>query len=350
MSKNDVEQKTVKLEQSDSVTAPKPSRLQRWKAHMKKWWWLYLLGFICAVLVTVLPIIYVAIPRYAENYINNYDFDLAGLTITNPRPNAFHVQQYQKFEANMGGGHLSDFNATMHQSKSAQPFAVFAFPRLSFGKTARMEVDQDLEFSCVECFSQVTADAVRNNKSSIYITGKPSLKINSLPTYDLNVHKTMTLPGLDVQEFMQREDAFNVTRLKILNPLSNNGYNINATITFNSTSPFSVEMGTVSLNLTIGDSNLGYVDLPNLFLRNGTSEAVVLGRLDDKLLIRKGLWETSNPDYGKVKITIHGNRCVHDGKDIPYLTSAIRALNATTTINMFDYAPQILDQWKDLLL
>lgn len=36
--------------------AIRPTRWQRFKAHMKKWWWVYLIAFGCIVLVVVLPL------------------------------------------------------------------------------------------------------------------------------------------------------------------------------------------------------------------------------------------------------------------------------------------------------
>ena len=100
--------------------------------------------------------------------------------------------------------------------------------------------------------------------------------------------------------------------------------------------------GAVSFNLTIEDSELGYIDIPDMTLRNGTSTLVALGNLDIKLLIRKGLWESSNSNYGKVTIGIHGNRSVYNGEEIPYFTAAVKAISASTTIDLFDYVSDFL--------
>ncbi|KAK6815289.1 hypothetical protein RU639_008917 [Aspergillus parasiticus] len=342
MSKGNAEQSSFKLEENESAVVPKPTFFQRWKAHMKKWWWLYLIGLACVVLVTVLPIVYVGVPRFANDRINKYKFDFDGLSITNPTPNSFHVRQSQQFHVGMGSGHLSEFDAFMHYSGSDTPFAVLSFPRIDFGNDASLEIDQDLDLSCVSCFSKLAEDAVRSEEISVLITGKPTLKVQALPTAHLDIHKTVTLPGLNVEEFMKRDDAFNVTKLDLIDPRTNDGYNVNATIVFNTPAAISVEMGAVSFSLTIDDSDLGYIDIPDLTLRNGTSTAVVLGDLNIKLLIRKGLWESSNSDYGKVTIGIHGNRSVYNGEEIPYFTAAVKAISASTTINLFDYVSDIL--------
>ncbi|KAE8134451.1 hypothetical protein BDV38DRAFT_273617 [Aspergillus pseudotamarii] len=337
MSKGNSEQSSLKQEEIGSTVVPKPTLFQRWKAHMKKWWWLYLIGLGCIVLVTVLPLVYVGVPNIANDRINKYKFDFDGLSITNPTPNSFHVRQSQQFHVGMGSGHLSEFDASIYYSGSDTSFAVLPFPRIDFGNDAYLDIDQDLDLSCVSCFSKLAEDAVRNEEISVLITGKPSLKVQALPTAHLDIHKTVTLP-----EFMKRDDAFNVTKLDLLNPRMNDGYNVNATIVFNTPAAISVELGTVSFNLTIDDSELGYIDIPDLTLRNGTSTAVVLGDLDIQLLIRKGLWESSNSNYGKVTIGIHGNRSVYNGEEIPYFTAAVKAISASTTVDLFDYVSDIL--------
>jgi hypothetical protein len=38
-----------------AATVAKPTLWQRLKTHMKKFWWAYLIGFCCAVLVIILP-------------------------------------------------------------------------------------------------------------------------------------------------------------------------------------------------------------------------------------------------------------------------------------------------------
>lgn len=57
MSKSDVDQSSTTEDANDVGVAPaaKPTFWQRFKAHMKKWWWVYLIAFGCIVLVVVLP-------------------------------------------------------------------------------------------------------------------------------------------------------------------------------------------------------------------------------------------------------------------------------------------------------
>lgn len=139
---------------------------------------------------------YVGIPNFANDYINKYEYDYNGLEITNPRPSAFHIKQSQSLDMGggfSGSGHLNAFNATCRLKDSGEAFAVFPVPRIAFGDGANLEIDQDMEISCVECLSKVAAAAASNKTSAILVDGKPDLKLEGLPTAHLNIHKTMNV-------------------------------------------------------------------------------------------------------------------------------------------------------------
>lgn len=141
--------------------------------------------------------IYVGVPHFADEYINNYQYDYTGLTITNPRPDAFHVSQSKNFNAGggfSGSGHLSAFNATISTSDN-QEFAVFPVPQIEFSNGAKLNIDQDLDISCVDCLSQIAVLAATNKSYSVVATGTPDLKVGALPTAHLNIHKTINMNG-----------------------------------------------------------------------------------------------------------------------------------------------------------
>ncbi|KAH8426249.1 DUF3712 domain-containing protein [Aspergillus melleus] len=343
MSKPDIEQSSDVSEADGTSTPVKSTLFQRWKTHMKKWWWIYLIVFCIIVLVTVLPIIYVGVPNFANKYINDHNFDTSGLTISNPSPDSFHIRQSQEFHVGggfSGSGKLSAFNASLSAPGSDRTFATFPVPEIEFSNGATLDIDQDLHLSCVSCFSQLAASAVSSKEFGIVITGNPDLKVNGLPTAQLDIHKNMKMQA-QPPEFLNRDGAFNVTDIHILDP-PKKGYNVNATVAFKNPTPFNVEVGAVGFNLTLGDEDLGYIDIPNLTLRHGLTNADILGNISIKTLVRQGIWESSSEDLGKVTIGLHGNRCVYDGKEIPYFTAAFKAVNASVDVDLIKYAKYIL--------
>ncbi|KAJ5550491.1 hypothetical protein N7535_001567 [Penicillium sp. DV-2018c] len=338
MSKSDVSGSSVADE-----ALPGPARATIWtrfKAHMKRFWWAYLIAFCIAVLVIILPLFYVGIPNFANDYINKYDYDYDGLEITNPRPSVFHIKQTQSLEMGggfSGSGHLEAFDAKCRLKDTGEIFAVFPVPEIAFGGGASLEIDQDMEISCVDCLSRLASAAASNKSSSILVDGTPDLKLGALPTAHLNIHKTMDVGGYNVTDFINSEGAFNVTKIELLDPPVD-GYNFNATISVRNPSPFIVEMGHVSFNLTMGGEELGWVELPYLKLEKTISNSVVLGSVDKRMLVH-GAFQSD--DFGIVTIDVQGNSCSFNGVDIPYFTAAIKAVSASAKIDLLKYASSL---------
>ncbi|KAJ5673691.1 hypothetical protein N7507_002818 [Penicillium longicatenatum] len=359
MSKSDPEQSSA------SDTGAKPTVWQRFQAHMKKWWWLYGIAVICIFLVIFLPIIYVGIPHFADDYINSYQYNDTGLSITNPRPSAFHVSQSQKIRIGgglSGSGHLSAFNATIN-TPDGQVLAVFPLPGIDFSDGADLNIDQDLELTCVDCLSDMAAALATNHSISMVVKGHPDLKVGALPTAHLNIDKTMNMNeslgagytlinlehlGYDFTahkpnpeaEFVNSNGAFNITSVELLTPGAD-GYNFNATVSLRNPTPFSVQMGHVVFNLSMGGSSLGYIDMPDLTLNQDISSAVVLGHVDESMLVQEAL--LGDGDIGTVTIDIQGYSCHYNGQAIPYFAAAIKASSASVTVDLLKYASSLFD-------
>ena len=93
-----------------------------------------------------------------------------------------------------GSGHLAAFNATISTS-DGQEFAVFPLPEIKFSNGADLDIDQDLELTCVDCLSEMAAALATNNSISMLVKGRSDLKIGALPTAHLNIDKTMPMNG-----------------------------------------------------------------------------------------------------------------------------------------------------------
>ncbi|KAJ5197982.1 uncharacterized protein N7498_007099 [Penicillium cinerascens] len=350
MSKSDLENSSDSDAPSNAnaVAAAKPTVWQRFKASLKRWWWCYVIGVSIVVLVVVLPIVYVGIPHIANSYINKYQFDYEGLAITNPRPTAFHIKQSTKLKIGggfSGSGTLTPFNASCKVQSSDEEFAVFTMPTIDFGKGANLDIDQDLELSCVDCMSQLAVEAVTNHSFGVLITGTPYLKYEALPTAHLNIHMLMHMNGYNftgefTEEvyFLNENGAFNVTSVDLLDPPVD-GFNVNATMTIRNPTPFIIEMGHITFNLSMGGSDLGYIDLPNLMLQQDVSSSVVLGNLDISMLVHEALF--GDGELGEVTIDVKGHSCDYNGLEIPYFAAAIKAIQASTTLDLLNYASSL---------
>lgn len=143
--------------------------------------------------------VYVGVPHFASQYINDYEYDYTGLYIRNPTPTSFHVRQVKKVEMGggfSGSGHLSAFDASLSLPDTTSPFAVFPIQQIEFDNGANFNINQDLNISCVDCLSQLAADVASNKDISVLVTGNPDLKFGGLPTAHLDIHKKMKMRGM----------------------------------------------------------------------------------------------------------------------------------------------------------
>lgn len=93
--------------------------------------------------------------------------------------------------------------------------------------------------------------------------------------------------------------------------------------------------GHVIFNLSMGGSKLGYVDIPNLMLQQENTTAIVLGNVDESMLIREFVW--GDGDSGDVTIDVKGHSCDYNGVEIPYFAAAIKAVDASATVDLLQY-------------
>lgn len=143
--------------------------------------------------------IYVGVPRFASDYINDYQYDYDGLEITNPTPNSLHVKQSKSLSMGggfSGSGYLTAFNANVYNEGSDTAFAVFPVPRIEFDGGADLNIDQDLEITCVTCLSEMAAAAASDKTLEMRVTADPDLKFGALPMAHLNINKKMTMDGM----------------------------------------------------------------------------------------------------------------------------------------------------------
>ena len=98
--------------------------------------------------------------------------------------------------------------------------------------------------------------------------------------------------------------------------------------------------GHVTFNLSMGGSSLGYVDLPNLMLEQDSTSTEVWGHVNISMLVDQAL--LGDGDFGSVTIDVKGHSCDYNGQDIPYFAAAIKAISASTTIDLLQYASSLI--------
>lgn len=88
-------------------------------------------------------------------------------------------------------------------------------------------------------------------------------------------------------------------------------------------------------------TSLGYVDLPDLRLSQSNSSAQVLGNINKTILTKEAIGGEGN-EFGVVTIDVQGYSCEYNGKDIPYYSAAIKAINTSAKVDLLKYASSLV--------
>ncbi|KAJ5179035.1 hypothetical protein N7492_002245 [Penicillium capsulatum] len=322
---------TTKAQVTESATVTtgmKGSFGARVGAHWKKWWWLYLIVFIIVVLVVVLPVVYVAYPKIAQRDVTDSSLNITSMVISDPKPDSFRLNQTQIIRTDSAfHPKIYAFDAVVSLLGAAVPFTTVRVPAVKSKDGAGVEVAQVVSLSDVGAFGDYAKAVMMKKEVSLNIYGRPVLQEGKLPKTRVTYNKTVTMKGLN------RLEGFDVTEFHILLK-KQNGRNMNGTVFIPNPSVMTLDMGNLTLDLSVRGKVMGQSYLDNLVLRPGNNTVPMTSTVDQAAII-KMLTSPNNPyKDGVVPFEIGGNSSVYDGKQLPYFTEALRANNLTVKLNV----------------
>ncbi|CAG7960312.1 unnamed protein product [Penicillium salamii] len=313
-------------------------------AHFKKWWWAHLIAFIIALLVIILPVVYVGYPKIAQDAVNDSTLDIKQMVISDPTPETFHLNQTQILGSKSSyHPQIYEFDAEVSLGGADAPFAMVTVPGVKSNDGAEIHVDQHVDLSDSDAFGDFATAVMMNKEVSLNIYGRPGLKEGSLPKTTVTYNKTVSMKGLNQLE------GFAVSEFHIMIP-SVNGYNMNGTVFIPNPSVMTITMvfllfptnvfkiltnqGNLSLSLAVDGKSMGTTYLNDLVLKPGDNNVPMLAKVDQAAVI--GLLTSSDNPYkdGIVPFDISGKSSSYNGKELPYFTKALSANKLTVKLDV----------------
>ncbi|KAL8877854.1 MAG: hypothetical protein Q9192_008580 [Flavoplaca navasiana] len=168
------------------------------KAHFKRFWWLHLILFIVSTLIIVLCLVYVAFPRIAQNGINDSTLDIESLTLSNPNPNSFHLQQTAKLtNHNRYHPRLDAFNASLSVGGAEnKPYAYIELPAVHATETTFTNIDQEVQITDMDAFIDYNTQLLTQESVDLVVKGRTKLHEGRLPATTVDYEKTITMKGM----------------------------------------------------------------------------------------------------------------------------------------------------------
>ncbi|EFE40057.1 conserved hypothetical protein [Trichophyton verrucosum HKI 0517] len=316
-------------------TVPKRSLGSRIGAFCRRFWWLLAIIFVIVVLVIVLPVIFVAYPKLAQEDVSASTLTIADMQTTNPRPDALHVKVTQVI-GSKSKYHptLDPFEAKVYLEGQQESFMTLHTPQVKADDGVKAVIDQDVKIENSDGFSAFSKAIMLSKEVKLNIVGTTKLKLGGLQKTDVDYDKTTTLKG------MNHLEGFNITDIKIGN-IPNTDFNMKGNAFIPNPSVLTLDMGNLTLNLAVDGHPIGYSVLHDVVIKPGDNNIPMQAKADLAYVLKQ-TGKESKYSNGIVPVTILGNSSVAHGKELPYYTKALAANTLKVDLNV----PAILSGGK----
>lgn len=135
-------------------------------------------------------------PNIAQSDVNDSTLSVKSMSISEPRPDGLHLRVTQVIGSDSSfHPWLDKFDADLTLEDAKDPFAKLSVPRVKAADGVVSKVDQDLDISNTDAFTEYSK-AVMHNKDVVFnVHGKPKLKLGGLPKTTVTYDHDVTMKG-----------------------------------------------------------------------------------------------------------------------------------------------------------
>ncbi|KAF2132527.1 hypothetical protein P153DRAFT_283411 [Dothidotthia symphoricarpi CBS 119687] len=307
---------------------PKPGAKGRVKNHCRKFWWCDLLVLAVLVLVIVLPLIYAAVPKIAQDQINGSTLEVTAQDVTGPRPDSIHLKLESTIKSDSKYHPTLDrFDASL-SLEDKKPFLNIVIPTTKSKEEVFVTVDQDIKITDMAAFTEYAMVALASETFDVYLDGKPTIHLSGLPAMNVDYNKKISMKGLNALK------GLNITDFEILLDLDKvlaDGSNAKGTVFIPNPSVMTLDLGNVTMNLAVGDESLGFSLLPNLILKPGDNYIPMQATTDQAKVITL---ITSKYKNAVLPLDITGNSSMVGDQHLSYFETALQHSKIRVDLNV----------------
>jgi hypothetical protein len=287
-------------------------------------------------------------PNIAQKGINDARLTLEAQVVTAPTPKSIHVMMNTTTESDSSyHPQLYSFRAALFLEDTEpdiKPFGYVNIPAVKTRDTFSTVIDQDMEIVDQEQFARYNKMVLLSESYRVGLRGRVPLKEGGLPKTTVDFNHVITskgmlatrddLPSANVDSFfpgLNNLEGFEIRNISISLVAAADGSNMKAQVFIPNPSSMTIEMGTITQNVYVGDTMIGVATIPDLVLKPGdnlvdmtsaANQAIVIGLITTKYL------------NGKLPVRIVGNNSTVNGQDIPYFTAALKSQELNTTLDL----------------
>jgi hypothetical protein len=295
--------------------------------------------------------VYVGFPHIAQNGVNDSKIHITSMSITNPTPSQFQLELTSVLETHsIFHPQLGAFNASLYLEDSNTAFAVVEIPATPANNGSVSHINQTVQITNEDAYAAYAKTVLQANSYTITLKGRGSLVEGSFPTTHVNYNKKITMKGTAPSPISHPIPAtyrtksnlnpgfnglagFTVTSFNILTTTLPDGTNANGTVLLPNPTVMTLEMGNVTLALSVDGTPIGVSTIPNLVLHPGNNTVPMLAKTNQSAVIGI-IIEPKYKKTGILPVDIVGKSSTYNGKDLPYYDEALQSNKLTTQLNV----------------
>jgi hypothetical protein len=292
--------------------------------------------------------VYVAIPKKAQRDVNASTLEIQAQIISDPTPSSVHLKLVNIARSD------SSFHPTLDEFEAAlflettepeiTPFGYVTIPKTRVSHETTIVVDQTLTVTNMDQFIAYNKLVMGSDVFRIAVRGRTGLHQKGLSKIDVDYNKVVTMNGKHYLSWhrclrllirslpgLNRLKGFDITEFHILTTTLSDGSNMNGTVSIPNQSVLTLDLGNVTMDLSVQGTPIGQTVLPNLVLKPGSNIVPMRSTVNQSLVI--GL-VTSKFNDGLLPVDIVGNSSVSNGQHLPYYEAAIQGNPMHVTLDV----------------
>ncbi|KAI0148128.1 hypothetical protein F4776DRAFT_300780 [Hypoxylon sp. NC0597] len=312
----------------EHVTQGKGTGGKSSRGHCRRFWWIYVIVVIAIAAAIVVPcVLLVAVPKMAQQKLNEAALAIDGIVITNVETNSLNMAINSTITTD-GSTHatIDGFEGTMYLADTDPPlaFAKINFPETTSDALQTVNVSQEIPISDQGAFTTFNEHLMQQETVNVAVKGDTHVHVSGISrAYGVTFSKTVPLRGLN-----------SFQGLSVANPHVSTAQvnNFNATAHIPNPSVLALDVGNVTFHTYFNESEIGTSYILNMVLRPGPNEFFIWADINQTAIINgltKRPWCERN---GTLTIQLAGRDVTNNGQPIPYFANALAAANVSVDI------------------
>lgn len=309
-------------------TESTPVQKKGFLAHLKRFWWAYLLAIVLIVVLVVLLIIFVGVKAIAQKKLNNAALSIQGITVTNTTSDEFTMSINSTIKSDSTKATVESFNATMYLEDEADhtPFATILFPETENQPEQTVNVTQSVPIENMDALTTFNTWLLANDSLRVTVYGKTHIKVHGISRrYPVTFKKIITMPGLSGFA------GISVSDINVTSSTFSDGSNFHATVTIPNKSLVAFEIGNTTFNTYVNESSIGTSYIDNVYLNQGDN-VFAYRALVNSLTILTTVSEEPYCTNVSLPIEISGKSVENNGESLSYFADALASVNDTISV------------------